>query len=82
MSSGEEFIQRLILGIHHRNGGELNEVDFSRPLLDRSFRMDSLDLAEIMAAVEKEYGRSPFDAPEPPRSWREIAEFLDGAKRV
>ena len=69
-------LSNLILRIHRRNGGELDSVDYDLPLLHPSLRLDSLDLAEIMAAIENEFGRSPFDAPLQPRTWRDIAIFL------
>lgn len=69
-------LEDLILAIHHRNGGQLKSVDFSRPLLDPVFCLDSLDLAEIMAEIEKLCLKSPFDAPETPRTWQDIADFL------
>jgi len=75
MPSGE-FIQELILGLHRRNGGELKTIDLDLPLLHPSLHLDSLDLAEIMAAVEQQYGLSPFDAPVPPRTWRDIVTVL------
>lgn len=70
-------IAELVLGIHRRNGGQLPSLDFSLPLLDRSLGLDSLDLAEIMAAVEKEFGQSPFDSGEPPRTWGDVVDLLD-----
>jgi acyl carrier protein len=76
MSSIEKFLQDLILTIHRRNGGRLESVDFSFRLLDPGLLLDSLDLAEIMAAIEKQYGRSPFDSPEAPRTWADIGRFL------
>ena len=71
-----DFIQAVILSIHHRNGGDLQKIDFDLPLLHPSLRLDSLDLAEVMVALEKEFGKSPFDASQTPRTWRDISLFL------
>jgi acyl carrier protein len=78
MPTEPAFIQELILSIHRRNGGQLQAVNLDLRLLDPSLQIDSLDLAEIMAAIERQFGKSPFDAPEPPRTWRDILLFLNG----
>jgi acyl carrier protein len=52
-------------------------LDFTHTLLEPSLSLDSLDLAEIMAAIEHKYGKSPFEARKPPRTWQEIADFVD-----
>ena len=70
-------ISGLVLGIHHRNGGGLAAVDFSLPLLDPVLRLDSLDLAEIMAAIERECGVSPFERGAP-RTWAEVVRLVGG----
>ena len=75
--SREKRINDLVLAIHHRNGGQMQSLDLSLPLLAPALSLDSLDLAEIMAAIEKEFGKSPFDSPEPPRTWRDVVTFLD-----
>jgi acyl carrier protein len=77
VSSTHHYLQNVVLTVHRRNGGQLSDLDFSLPLLDQSLVLDSLDLAEIMAAIEHKFGKSPFDAPTPPRTWCDIAVFLD-----
>jgi acyl carrier protein len=77
MSLIERSLQELILAIHRRNGGELKHVDFSLRLLHPDLRLDSLDLAEIMAAIEKQFGKSPFEAAEAPKTWQDIVLFLE-----
>lgn len=79
--SHQERISELVLALHRRNGGQLQSVDLSLPLLHPALALDSLDLAEIMAAIEKEFGASPFDSPQPPRTWRDVADFLDRPAR-
>ena len=77
MSSAQTYLREIVLSVHRRNGGDLTEFNFALSLLDPSLRLDSLDLAEIMAAIEHRFGKSPFDGPVPPRTWREIADFLE-----
>jgi hypothetical protein len=76
MSSAEKLLQEIVLPVHRRNGGQLTELDFTLALLDPSLRLDSLDLAEIMAAIEHKCGKSPFDGATPPRTWRDISDFI------
>ena len=79
MFSPTVYLQDIVLAVHGRNGGKIIQLDFSLPLLDPSLCIDSLDLAEIMAAIEHKFGRSPFDGSTPPRTWRDIANFLEAA---
>jgi acyl carrier protein len=65
-------IEQLVLAVHRRNGGRLAKLDFSARLLDPVLRLDSLDLAEIMASVQKELGVSPFESNTPPRTWADV----------
>ena len=81
MSETEAILQELVLVIHRRNGGTLNSLDLNLRLLDPSLKIDSLDLAEIMAAIEMRFGRSPFDDPNPPRTWGDIAKFLTNREK-
>jgi acyl carrier protein len=69
-------VEAAVLTIHRRNGGSLTSLDAHLRLLDRSLMLDSLDLAEIMVAIERQHGVSPFDAPEPPRTWQEVIDFV------
>lgn len=69
-------IESLVLSVNHRNGGPLGRLDFSLRLLDPSLGLDSLDLAEVVVDLEKQFGRSPFDSAKPPRTWEELAQRL------
>jgi acyl carrier protein len=73
-------IETLVLSLVHRNGGTLGTLDFSLRLLDPSLGIDSLDLAEILVQLEKQHGRSPFDAAVPPRTWEQLAQVLETSK--
>ena len=74
-------IEELVLAIHHRNGGKLDHLPWEASLLARELRLDSLDLAEVMAAVEKEFGISPFDQERPPRTWQEVVDCIVRARK-
>ena len=69
-------LQERVLAIHRRNGGTLEVLDLNLRLLDPALGLDSLDLAEIMAALEADFGKSPFDAAEAPRTWQDILDCL------
>jgi acyl carrier protein len=73
-------LEEMVLRIHRRNGGNLSVLDFSMRLLDPSLRLDSLDLAEIMVAVENDFGISPFDSPVPPKTWNCLLALVGDAK--
>ncbi len=74
-------VEEIVLAIHRRNGGTLEQLPWDAPLLARELRLDSLDLAEVMAAVEKEFGVSPFDQERPPRTWRELVTCILQARK-
>lgn len=69
-------VENLVLRVHRRNGGQLLELDFDLRLLDAGLMLDSLDLAEIVAEVERVFRVSPFEAAEPPATWRAFTQYL------
>jgi acyl carrier protein len=76
MESIEAEIKKMVLAIHQRNGGGLTDFDLNLRLLDPLLLLDSLDLAETMVAIERKFGVSPFDSPEPPRAWSDIVRSV------
>lgn len=72
-------LEALVLAVHRRNGGQLPRLDFGARLLAPELRLDSLDLAELMVAIEKEFGVSPFDARQMPRTWNDIRGLVEAA---
>jgi hypothetical protein len=70
-----------VLIVHRRNGGTLDAIDTSLRLLDPVLRIDSLDLAEILVALERDTGASPFDATPPPRTWGDVEVWLQSLPR-
>jgi hypothetical protein len=74
-------IELLVVALNRRNGGDLSGLDFSLRLLDARIGLDSLDLAEVLVDLEREYGQTPFDRPQPPRTWDELAQILEASTR-
>lgn len=70
-------ISQLVLSIHQRNGGSSIELDLNQPLLSPRLTLDSLDLAEVMVAIEREMGVSPFDSSIAPKTWQDVIDFVD-----
>lgn len=70
-------IESAVLGVHRRNGGLATHLDFSLRLLDPSLKLDSLDLAEIVAELERRSGWSPMDNLIRPVTWDEFAVLLE-----
>lgn len=77
-------LETLVLTVHRRNGGDRLRLDFEARLLAPELRLDSLDLAEVMVAIEREFGVVPFEATPVPRTWRDVLELVaprdDGGK--
>lgn len=69
-------LEAIVLGVHRRNSGKLEALPWQRQLLAPELGLDSLDLAEIIAAVEREWSISPFDEPHPPRTWQELLDLI------
>lgn len=84
MKSAEEAVRRLeglVLAVHRRHGGVLDAVPWEAPLLGGPVGLDSLDLAEVMVAVERELGVEPFAVADPPRTWAEVRAVVEGRWR-
>ncbi|MCP5519046.1 MAG: acyl carrier protein [Verrucomicrobiales bacterium] len=79
MKEHAERLTQLVLKVHRRNGGKLTVLDLDRPLQAPEFNLDSMDLAEIMVAVEREFSVEPFNAPSPPRTWRDLLTLIEPA---
>jgi Phosphopantetheine attachment site len=65
-------VEALVLAVHRRNGGKLARLDWRWRLLEPALGIDSLDLAEIVVAIEKQFRVSLFDLPTPPRTWEDV----------
>jgi hypothetical protein len=69
-------VEALVLSVHQRNGGRHGKLEWHWRLLEPSLGIDSLDLAEIVVSIEKEYGRSLFDNAPAPRTWADVLAIL------
>jgi hypothetical protein len=81
LSTPSSQLEELVLSVHRRNGGTLLALDWSWRLLEAELGLDSLDLAEIVAAIEKHHHVFLFDAEIPPRTWGDVRNAVM-AKRV
>ena len=77
MSEVAKRLAELVLTVHRRNGGTREVLDGDLPLLAPELGLDSMDLAEIMVAVEREFGVEPFGGDSAPRTWREVVAILE-----
>jgi acyl carrier protein len=82
MSVTEQQIKEMVLTVHRRNGGALTDFALELRLMEPSLLIDSLDLAEIMVKLERQFGISPFDLPIPPRTWRDVVAGVANSARA
>ena len=66
----------IVLDVSRRNGGALDDLDWGASLMAPELKIDSMDLAEIVARLERVFRISPFDAPEAPKTWGELKDIL------
>lgn len=81
MSDISREIEAIVLNVHRRNGGSLHKLDPALRLMDSKLGIDSLDLAEIVAEIEKRFHCSPFESSKPPRTWDEMIEIVQCGSR-
>ena len=70
-------VEALVLSVHRRNGGKLSKLSWDWRLLEPALGIDSLDLAEIVAFIEKEFGVSPFDGTSVPKTWDDLMQTIN-----
>lgn len=63
--------------IHQRNGGGPLEMDWKSKFLSGGLVLDSLDLAEIVVLVEREFSVKPFENSRPPRTWEDFLKAVE-----
>lgn len=68
----ENEVKRIVERILRRNGGAVEDLDFDQPMLGSKQRIDSLDLAEVIATLEDRTGLSLDEGHDFPRTWREL----------
>jgi hypothetical protein len=55
----------------------MTSLDFALRLMDPSLKLDSMDLAEIVAELERQDGWSPMDRRVRPTTWGDFAGLLE-----
>ena len=70
------FIVKQVAGIGLRNGRQSHLNDLDAPLLSVEVGINSLDLAEIVLALETEYGVSPFEGTERIETWIDVIDIV------
>ena len=73
-------VEALVLAVHRRNKGHLSELNWNWRLLEPALEIDSLDLAEIVAGVEKRFSVSLFESSVPPRTWNDVLRVVNHAE--
>ena len=81
MTDSEREISSLVLAVHRRNQGRLIALDLRWRLLEPALGLDSLDLAEIVAAIERRFAVSLFDAGQAPATWADVARAVGTSGR-
>ncbi|MFO1496827.1 MAG: acyl carrier protein [Verrucomicrobiota bacterium] len=76
MDGDAQEIEALVLTVHRRNGGKVTILDWNWRLLDAALGLDSLDLAEVVAGIERRFGISLFDQPSPPHTWEDVKRLV------
>lgn len=77
MNNGKRYLEDLVIRIHRRNSGLERVLDLSEPILSGKYQVDSMDLAEIVATIQKDFGLTLFEDNKFPRVWGDVVEILD-----
>lgn len=78
MKDIEDYIQSLVVELHQRQGGGEGqpELDFQSHLNDERWRVDSMDLAEIVARIHRDFGVLVFEQASTPVYWADIVRII------
>ena len=69
----EKRLEEVCFSIHERNGGvRFKPFPWDERFLSGTLNLDSLDLAEVFAVLEIEFGLKPFERKAVPSTWIEI----------
>jgi acyl carrier protein len=74
MADAERIIAEIIRGLIKRRGGDVPEIEPSAKL-SADLDLDSLELAELSAALEDEMGRDPYSEGIVPETVGELAAY-------
>lgn len=72
----EKFVSTKVLSVHQRNGGMMKQLDINLPLRDETLLLDSLDIAEIVAEIEREYRVNLFEDDANIICWNHIVDII------
>ena len=81
MNEVAQFVSTKVLVVHRRNGGAMRQLDLSLPLKDATLLLDSLDLAEIVAEIEREYRVNLFEGTTGITCWNHIVDAIVTSQR-
>lgn len=76
MDQIERDVMSRVFGVHRRNGGAVVERGLDLAIADPRLKLDSLDLAEIVASLEKQYQIPIFEQPTTVRTWMDVCWLL------
>ena len=75
-ASPNSYIENLILRIHKRNGGSLNSLNYDLELTHPTLGLDSMDMAEVVATIQRDYGVMLFEGNNNPKTWNEVIDII------
>ncbi len=82
----ENYLKDMIVAIRRRVVESDAEADFefdrSLALGDESIGLDSMDLAEVVARIQKDYGITLFEDGYDVRTWGDVIDVLAGQKHT
>ena len=76
--SPNSYIENLILRIHKRNGGSLNSLNYDLELMHPTLGLDSMDMAEVVATIQRDYGVMLFEGNNNPKTWDDVVRIIGG----
>jgi acyl carrier protein len=82
----ENYLKDMIVAIRRRAVESDAEADFefdrALALGDESIGLDSMDLAEVVARIQKDYGITLFEDGYEVRTWGDVIDVLDRQKHA
>lgn len=82
----ENYLKDMIVAIRRRSVVSDAQVDFvfdqSLQLGDKQIGLDSMDLAEIVARIQKDFGITLFEGENVVNTWGDVIQLLDGRKLI
>lgn len=76
MSEVETYIAAMVMELHQRNQGTLKTLDFQMRLQEDGLLVDSMDLAEMVARIHRDFGVLIFEQSRLPTTWADVLQIL------